>query len=258
MQFVNRGLFDSDGTLREIQSVGRDITRLKEAERALRESEERLELAMAGSGMVAWYWDVPNDVLLFDDRVVGILGYTPREPCTREAMLGLLDPHDRAGVERALQAALSGDAEAMDIETRLRHKDGHWVRVVTRGKVLRRDAQAAPLRMPGTLLDVTQRRRLHDEGVDMLKRVESLIREATAGQPGREEAGGEALASLTRRERQILGLIAEGLTSARIGEQLHLTTNTVDSHRQNLMAKLGLRSAAEATRFAVLHGLIRQ
>jgi DNA-binding NarL/FixJ family response regulator len=62
---------------------------------------------------------------------------------------------------------------------------------------------------------------------------------------------------LTKREQQILVMIAEGMTSARIGQQLQLSTNTIVSHRKNLMAKLKLHTTAQVTRFAIDQGLLK-
>lgn len=112
-----------------------------------------------------------------------------------------------------------------------------------------------PLRMVGTLLDVSQRKRLNEEGRDLLKRIEKLIRENTSRGPVKTE-NGKSSENLTKRQRQILGMIAAGMTSAEIGKQLHLSTPTVISHRRNLMAKLDLHSTAEVTRFAIDHGLL--
>lgn len=55
--------------------------------------------------------------------------------------------------------------------------------------------------------------------------------------------------TLTKREREVLQLIAEGLTSDEIGERLHISPRTVDKHRENLKAKLELRNSVELTRF---------
>ena len=111
--------------------------------------------------------------------------------------------------------------------------------------------------MVGTVLDVTQRKRLNDEGIALLKRIESLIRETSNNTPA-ETANSEALESLTKRERQILTMIAGGMTSAQIGKELKLATNTIISHRQNLMTKLDLHSTAEVTRFAMENGLMKK
>lgn len=60
---------------------------------------------------------------------------------------------------------------------------------------------------------------------------------------------------LTERERQVLQLIAEGLSSSEIGIALGIGVRTVDSHRQNVMGKLGIRTIAELTKCAVRNGL---
>lgn len=61
---------------------------------------------------------------------------------------------------------------------------------------------------------------------------------------------------LTRREREVLKLVAEGNTNKNIASKLSLSIKTVDSHRTNFMRKLGLRSAREVTLFALRHGLV--
>jgi DNA-binding NarL/FixJ family response regulator len=61
---------------------------------------------------------------------------------------------------------------------------------------------------------------------------------------------------LSRREREVLRLIAEGTRSPSIAEQLHISLGTVEVHRRNIMRKLGLRTVAELTRYAVREGLV--
>ncbi len=66
---------------------------------------------------------------------------------------------------------------------------------------------------------------------------------------------GSAYAALSAREREVLQLLAEGHTSSEIGRHLHLSTSTVETHRRNLMGKLGIHSVAELTKYAVREGL---
>jgi DNA-binding NarL/FixJ family response regulator len=61
---------------------------------------------------------------------------------------------------------------------------------------------------------------------------------------------------LTLREREVLKLIAEAHTNREIGELLHLSTKTVESHRANLLRKLGMRDRVELVRYAIRRGLI--
>jgi DNA-binding NarL/FixJ family response regulator len=72
----------------------------------------------------------------------------------------------------------------------------------------------------------------------------------------REGTTGPQLEWLAPRERQVLQLIAEGVRTAAIAEQLDVTASTVEVHRRNIMRKLGLRTIAELTRFAVREGLV--
>lgn len=71
-----------------------------------------------------------------------------------------------------------------------------------------------------------------------------------------QQLGVEPLDMLTRRERQVLRLVAEGNTSASIAEQLEISIRTVETYRANLLRKLNLRNQAEMVRYAIQHGLV--
>ena len=64
------------------------------------------------------------------------------------------------------------------------------------------------------------------------------------------------LLPLTRREKEVLGLIADGLTNQEIAARLFLTSTTIDSHRKNMLTKLNARNTAALIRIAMLHHLI--
>jgi DNA-binding NarL/FixJ family response regulator len=70
-----------------------------------------------------------------------------------------------------------------------------------------------------------------------------------------ERSGVSPLASLSKREREILKLVADGHSSARIGQMLHLSPKTVDSYRSRLMQKLQLADLASLIKFAIQNGL---
>ncbi|MFH1851853.1 MAG: response regulator transcription factor, partial [Candidatus Neomarinimicrobiota bacterium] len=65
----------------------------------------------------------------------------------------------------------------------------------------------------------------------------------------------EAPDKLTRRERQILHLVAEGHTSRKIAEKLHLAPSTVETHRANIMAKLNIHDVASLVRYALKNNI---
>lgn len=77
-----------------------------------------------------------------------------------------------------------------------------------------------------------------------------------AGQSMRKESIGFQVPLITRREKEILKLIAEGLTNPEIAEKLFVSSSTVDSHRKNLLAKLKVKNTASLVKFAMDHSLI--
>jgi len=72
----------------------------------------------------------------------------------------------------------------------------------------------------------------------------------------RQPSGQDAYETLTSREREVLHLVAEGLTSAEIAARLYISPRTAESHRANLMRKLGLRSRTDLVRFAFQRGIV--
>ena len=69
------------------------------------------------------------------------------------------------------------------------------------------------------------------------------------------EGGASAFSVLTDREREVLQLVAEGHTTKQIADTLHVSVKTIESHRQNIMDKLEIRSIAELTKYAIREGL---
>jgi two-component system response regulator NreC len=71
-----------------------------------------------------------------------------------------------------------------------------------------------------------------------------------------DEEQSQVYEELTPREREVLILIAEGLTNAEIGERLVISTKTVDRHRENIMRKLNMHSRIDLVKYAIKRGLI--
>lgn len=88
------------------------------------------------------------------------------------------------------------------------------------------------------------------------KRLTEVIR-SEAAPSGAPSTAAPSLDVLTNREREILSLIARGLLNKEIGAQLGISVRTVEAHRDSVVRKLGIRSAAGLTRFAMEQGLLR-
>lgn len=111
--------------------------------------------------------------------------------------------------------------------------------------------------------DVTDRKRLTLESADLLRRIEALIQRAgrldddLADRIETEKPPPPETGRLSARQRQVLELVAQGLTSKEIAECMHISSATVVTHRRDLMQKLDLHSVAELTRYAFEHQLIK-
>jgi PAS domain S-box-containing protein len=142
----------------------RNIAERVEGARKLEEEKQRLELALKGADMGLWDWNVQTGEVHFSERCATMFGYGPSE----------LHPHTGTWVEMGhaedtpnltehLQAHLTGRTTLFQAEHRVRCKDGSWKWVLDSGKVISRDEAGKPLRMVGTCLDITTRKRAEGE-----------------------------------------------------------------------------------------------
>ena len=143
----------------EIQLCLRDITEYKRVERALRESEERLTLAIAGALEGVWDWNLETNAVVYSARWTEMLGYTPEEiEPNISAWERLVHPDDRSRADRANDGVARGERATYEAEFRLRHKAGHYVHVLSRGFPVRREPGGPVIRIVGTHLDLSERR----------------------------------------------------------------------------------------------------
>lgn len=81
------------------------------------------------------------------------------------------------------------------------------------------------------------------------------IAEQVGAAHARAAGAGASTAALGPREREVLQLVAEGCSSPEIARRLHISAHTVDTHRRNIMQKLGIHNVAELTRYAIREGI---
>jgi PAS domain S-box-containing protein len=152
-------VFDEDGSVREWVGANTDIHDRRRAEEALRETADRLSLALEAGQFDTWDWDVQADVLLWTEAAEQRLGAAPN---TLAGFIERVHPDDRATVSEAIRRSLE-EQEPYDVEYRTTdiHGQERWLYV--RGKAFH-DAEGRPIRMLGVDVDVTARK--HQEAFE--------------------------------------------------------------------------------------------
>ena len=128
------------------------------------EDENPWKLALEGSGLGVWSWDLTTGVQKHSSRWEEMLGYAPGEVLPGvEAFSALVHPDDKPHQQVALQNYLEGKSPTYFADFRMRNKAGNWTWVMSRGTAVRRDANGRVLRMIGTHTDLNQRKAVEAE-----------------------------------------------------------------------------------------------
>ncbi|MBK8256172.1 MAG: PAS domain S-box protein [Polyangiaceae bacterium] len=140
-----------------------DLTDRKRTEEELRESRARLVFALQAGNDGLWDWNVETNDVYYAPRWMEMLGYGPTElPSTLDTWTFLAHPDDGPAFLESARKYMAGEIPKFEVEVRLRHREGHWVHVLTRA-VFARDSQGQPLKpvhLVGTNIDITERKRI--------------------------------------------------------------------------------------------------
>ncbi len=159
--------------------LGRVIER-KRSEEALRRSQERFDLAVAGSQDGLWDWDIAGGQVWYSPRWKEQLGYEDHElPNEYEAWESRLHPEDKPGILEALQRHFEHDAP-YDVEFRMMAQDGRYRWIHARGVAVR-DQAGKPVRMAGSHRDVTKRKKIEQDLRESEERYKTLFDYAGVG-----------------------------------------------------------------------------
>jgi diguanylate cyclase (GGDEF)-like protein/PAS domain S-box-containing protein len=152
--YLVKGTIDAPGLERAI----RYAVRHHQAMVDLRRSEERYAVAVRATNDGIWDWDLTAQSMHFSERWRALLGYERDLASDRpEAWFDLVHPDDVGRLRREIDHHLAGSSPHFENEHRIRHVDGDWRWVLTRG-LTTRDGSGAPVRITGSLSDITERR----------------------------------------------------------------------------------------------------
>ena len=194
-----------------------DIYETKRAEEALRKSEERLELALKGADLGLWDYNLKTGESFINERRAEMVGYSVDELEPHLSSWGkLVHPDDIDRVTDAFNAHVKGRTPLYECEHRLRHKSGEYIWILARAKVVERDKQGYPVRLVGTSLDITDRKRAEEAIQSARNELERRVEERTAELRETNEQLRELLAERKQAEEalrhtgEMLSLALEG------------------------------------------------
>ena len=200
-----------------LHAAWRDVTARKRSEEQLRESEARLQMALAASATGVWGWELASGALYQDDRARAIFDLPAPAAGAAPAFAALhaaIHPADAALVEQGLQRA-QREGTLFDLEHRLLHPDGAVRYVAAMGRFSYDDSTGAPVRLSGLVRDVTARHHV-EEALDYKNRLlGNILRHlpvvlARLGPDGRyREHAGQSLRRLGLADNELVGQRAE-------------------------------------------------
>ncbi len=204
----------SDELARLAQAFNALSAGLDSRERALHDSEERWQFALEGSNLGVWDWNAASNKVYFSPRWKTMLGYAEHEiGDSLDEWESRLHPEDRARCHVDLQRHFRGETPIYVNEHRMRAKDGSWLWVLDRGKVIEWTPDHQPLRVIGTHFDITEQRAAEEERAQLQRQLQHAQK---------LEAVGQLTGGIAHDFNNILGAILgyTGLTLDRFSPQL--------------------------------------
>lgn len=237
---------DRKGRPRTVIGVAVDVTARREVEQSLMQSEERLRIALDAARMGTWDWDVASGSIIWNDWHFRLFGLEPQaEPQADVAFQRAIHPEDRERVTDTIQAAAhSHPGEPNNFLVLFRviwpNREVHWIEC--KGEVTVRDEGGLPVRMSGTIVDVTARQ----DAEEALRRSHEELEGRVASRTAELQAANLNLEREVKQRRDAQsarGQLLRRLVSVQEDERKRISRELHDEFGQSLTAlMLGLKS----------------
>ena len=194
------------------------------SQQALCQSEERLQLALEGSGDGLWDWNIQTGEFYVSPRWTEMLGYDfgelPRDISTWEK---LIHPEDKLWVRELLKAHFNDSSIPYKFDYRMLTKCGEWKWIANYGKVVVRDENGLPMRITGTHRDISER-----------KQIEVALRQSETREREKAQALEQALEELKHTQTQLIQTEKMSSLGRMVGGIAHEINNPVSFIAGNL------------------------
>ncbi len=210
-----------------------DITNRKLNESQIAEQRRRLTDIIEGTNIGTWEWHIATGQVVFNERWASMIGYNldELEPASIETWKQFTHPEDIKRSDNLLNAHFAGTLPYYECEVRMRHKDGHWVWVLDRGRVSSKTPDGKPLLMSGTHQDISRQ-----------KENEATLVDARLQAEAANIAKSRFLATMSHEIRTpmngVLGMAQLLLIPGLSANQCHEYASTILSSGQTLLALL--------------------
>ncbi len=165
---------DDRGAIHGVIMVFQDITEEYNLQKALKEGEQRLRMALEATEEGLWDWNIESGSVYYSSRWIHMLGYNSGEILPDiSTWKRIIHPDDVVEVMSKLQAHLKGGDPVFEAEHRLKMKTGSYLWVLGRGKVTEYDNNGKPLRVVGTLSDISLEKE-HEEQMRRAQKMEAM------------------------------------------------------------------------------------
>ncbi|MBS3774609.1 MAG: PAS domain S-box protein [Bacteroidales bacterium] len=184
LELYSYPLVDSDsGKVTGVVEFVRDISRRVKDRRQLTTQKERLANILEGTDAGTWEWNVQTGETVFNERWAQFVGYTLEElsPTTIDTWMELTHPEDLDKCKAELDKHFRGESSLYECEHRMKHKDGSWIWVLDRGKVVSWTDEGKPLWMFGTHQNITERKQIEIKLQESEKKYRRLFEESPIG-----------------------------------------------------------------------------
>ncbi len=164
-------------TLKILSNQVIQLLQLRETNIELNQERQHIEDVIKGANLGTWRWNVQTGETIFNARWASMLGYTLEElaPVSIKTWLTLCHPEDLKTSGQLLEKHFSGELDHYECHCRMKHKNGEWLNVYTRGRVISSTADGKPLWMSGTHGDITELQRSRLQLQESESRLQTMI-----------------------------------------------------------------------------------